>query len=112
MHDERGEPLGSVLLFTCDGLLSSLEVCTYGDPQPMPAPQRLDLPGAPCPCCGCRTLTERGAYDICPVCGWEDDGQDDADADVVRGGPNGRLSLAAARRAFRRQQHVPGAEGR
>lgn len=26
-----------------------------------------------CPCCGCRTLDERGAYDICPVCFWEDD---------------------------------------
>ena len=26
-----------------------------------------------CPCCGCRTLNERGAYDICPVCFWEDD---------------------------------------
>ena len=30
-------------------------------------------------------------------CGWEDDGQDDHDADVVRGGPNGRLSLTQAR---------------
>ena len=26
-----------------------------------------------CPCCGCLTLNERGAYDICPVCFWEDD---------------------------------------
>lgn len=26
-----------------------------------------------CPCCGCRTLDERGVYDICPVCFWEDD---------------------------------------
>ena len=32
---------------------------------------------------------------------WEDDGQDDHDADEVRGGPNGDLSLAAARRNFR-----------
>jgi hypothetical protein len=51
----------------------------------------------PCPCCGCRTLDARGDYDICPVCFWEDDGQDDHDADVVRGGPNGSLSLARAR---------------
>jgi hypothetical protein len=50
-----------------------------------------------CPCCGCKTLPERGGYDICPVCFWEDDGQDDPDADVVRGGPNGGLSLAQAR---------------
>lgn len=28
----------------------------------------------PCPCCGCRTLPARAAFDICPVCFWEDDG--------------------------------------
>lgn len=67
-----------------------------------------------CPCCGSRTLNERGGYDICPVCFWEDDGQDDLDADTVRGGPNGSLSLTQARvnyRAFgasaeRRLKHV------
>ncbi|HEI2325144.1 TPA: hypothetical protein SI485_004590, partial [Escherichia coli] len=26
-----------------------------------------------CPCCGYLTLPERGQYDICPVCQWEDD---------------------------------------
>lgn len=26
-----------------------------------------------CPCCGYLTLDERGGYDICPVCYWEDD---------------------------------------
>lgn len=50
-----------------------------------------------CPCCGFLTLTERSAYEICQVCYWEDDGQDDHDKDEVRGGPNGRLSLAQAR---------------
>src|SRR5438046_2171564 len=54
-----------------------------------------------CPCCGYRTLTERGAYEMCPVCWWEDDGQDDHDADEVRGGPNGELSLTKARQHFR-----------
>ena len=49
-----------------------------------------------CPCCGCLTLGERGGYEICPVCFWEDDGQDDHDADVVRGGPNRALSLTQA----------------
>ncbi|MFD6067012.1 MULTISPECIES: CPCC family cysteine-rich protein [Amycolatopsis] len=53
-----------------------------------------------CPCCGCLTVGERGAYEICPVCFWEDDGQDEHDADVVRGGPNGRLSLTVARLNF------------
>ncbi|MFI7597551.1 CPCC family cysteine-rich protein [Actinoplanes sp. NPDC049681] len=53
-----------------------------------------------CPCCGYLTLDERGGYEICPVCFWEDDGQDDHDADRVRGGPNRGLSLAQARRNF------------
>jgi hypothetical protein len=35
------------------------------------------------------------------VCFWEDDGQDDHDADEVRGGPNGTLSLTQARTNFR-----------
>ena len=55
-----------------------------------------------CPCCGYRTLDERGGYDICPVCYWEDDGQDDEDADVVKGGPNGDLSLTQARQNFKK----------
>ena len=54
-----------------------------------------------CPCCGFLTLRERGRFEICPVCSWEDDGQDDADASVVRGGPNGSLSLEDARKNFR-----------
>lgn len=53
-----------------------------------------------CPCCRFWTLGERGAFELCSVCFWEDDGQDDHDADVVRGGPNGSLSLAAARQNF------------
>jgi hypothetical protein len=53
-----------------------------------------------CPCCRYRTLFSRGHFEICPVCFWEDDGQDDHDADIVRGGPNGSLSLTAARANF------------
>lgn len=53
-----------------------------------------------CPCCGYLTLDERGGSQICPVCFWEDDGQDDHDADQIRGGPNGSLSLSAARANF------------
>jgi hypothetical protein len=55
-----------------------------------------DLP-LRCPCCGCKTLSERTAFEICEVCFWEDDGQDDCDADENRGGPNGSLSLTEAR---------------
>ncbi|WP_285790555.1 CPCC family cysteine-rich protein [Micromonospora sp. NBRC 101691] len=53
-----------------------------------------------CPCCGYLTLAERGGYEICDVCFWEDDGQDDHDAAHVRGGPNRNLSLLDARRNF------------
>lgn len=35
------------------------------------------------------------------MCFWEDDGQDDHDADEIRGGPNGTLSLTQARENFR-----------
>jgi hypothetical protein len=55
-----------------------------------------------CPCCHKRTLTERGSDDICPVCFWQDDGQDDHDADVCRGGPNSTLTLTEAREHYLR----------
>jgi hypothetical protein len=54
-----------------------------------------------CPCCRFRTLPARAADDICPVCFWHDDGQDDPCADEVWGGPNGGLSLTAARANYR-----------
>ncbi len=56
----------------------------------------VDCPLA-CPCCGHPTLGERGGGERCRECGWYDDGQDDHDSDVVRGGPNGCLSLDSAR---------------
>lgn len=46
------------------------------------------------------TLHGRAGDEICKVCFWHDDGQDDHDADVVRGGPNGGLSLRQARVDF------------
>ena len=63
--------------------------------------RRRDLP-LRCPCCGCKTLSKRTAFEICAVCFWEDDGQDDGDADENRGGPNGSLSLAVARANYLR----------
>jgi hypothetical protein len=54
-----------------------------------------------CPCCGHATLTERGGFEICPVCFWEDDGRDNDDADQWRGGPNS-VSLREARVNFLR----------
>ena len=52
-----------------------------------------------CPCCRYYTLEGEG-NEVCPVCYWEDDGQDDLHADEVWGGPNADLSLTQARINF------------
>jgi hypothetical protein len=54
-----------------------------------------------CPCCKFKTLHGRSHYEICPVCFWEDDGQDEHDAEEVRGGPNHDLSLRQAQLNFK-----------
>ncbi|TAJ10448.1 hypothetical protein DMA11_19070 [Marinilabiliaceae bacterium JC017] len=46
-----------------------------------------------CPGCGYPTLSERGGYEICSVCNWEDDGQDERQANEIWGGPNQGLTL-------------------
>lgn len=53
-----------------------------------------------CPCCGYRTLSAPESLDLCPVCWWQDDGQEDDDAADVRLTVNGNLSLAEARAHF------------
>jgi hypothetical protein len=63
---------------------------------------------ATCPCCAYPTIGGRGANEICVLCSWEDDGQDDpyyappnAPApNVVVGGANADYSLAEARENF------------
>jgi hypothetical protein len=55
-----------------------------------------------CPCCHYKTLEERGGYDICEVCFWEDDGQDDQDADTQRSLSPNHMSLTLARANYRR----------
>ena len=50
-----------------------------------------------CPCCGFRTLEVPDALLLCPVCWWEDDGQEDEDAADARLTVNGELSLEEAR---------------
>jgi hypothetical protein len=55
-----------------------------------------------CPCCHYKTLEERGGYDICPVCFWEDDGQDDEDANTNRIFSPNHMSLEFARENYRR----------
>jgi len=52
----------------------------------------------PCPCCGSKTISESGAYEICELCGWEDDPVQSADPDYA-GGANGK-SLNESRREW------------
>jgi hypothetical protein len=59
-----------------------------------------------CPCCSFPTLTENGSFEICTICWWEDDGQDDRDAGEVRGGPNSKYSLLDARKNFFNHGHM------
>jgi hypothetical protein len=55
--------------------------------------------GATCACCGYRTLPEGGgAYEVCPVCWWEDDPVQMA-SPLLRGGANA-VSLAEAQLYF------------
>lgn len=70
-----------------------------------------------CPCCGYLTLAEARSGDICELCLWEDNGQDDAHADELWYSTNGYYSLARARENFKRhgimydpedQQHLVG----
>lgn len=51
-----------------------------------------------CPCCDYYVLHARGAYEVCPVCYWEDDGQDLDRLDEVSG-PN-HITLRDARGNF------------
>jgi hypothetical protein len=53
-------------------------------------------PLLPCLACGSLTIRERGFYQICPVCGWEDDSSDYSDPERYVGGPN-HVTLAEAR---------------
>ncbi|MGD0799953.1 MAG: CPCC family cysteine-rich protein [Terracidiphilus sp.] len=55
-----------------------------------------------CPCCGFKTLETPAALALCPVCWWEDDGQEDGDSGEVRLTVNGALSLKEARAHFAR----------
>lgn len=56
-------------------------------------------PRVQCPCCDYITLAERGSYQICPVCFWEDDGQDIDELDAASG-PNRGMTLRHGRQNF------------
>lgn len=55
-----------------------------------------------CDCCGYRTLLNAGHYEICPVCGWEDDRSDNNrrhGGPDAPSGPNG-IGLTQARASY------------
>jgi len=53
----------------------------------------------PCPCCGAKALSEPGVYEICKICGWEDDPTQSNDPNY-KGGANAQ-SLNDARKAWK-----------
>ena len=52
-----------------------------------------------CPVCGQHHFEEEDFYEVCPVCGWEDDGLQRDNPDYA-GGAN-RMSLNEAKVAYR-----------
>ncbi|WP_422519383.1 CPCC family cysteine-rich protein [Streptomyces sp. 5.8] len=54
---------------------------------------------SPCIVCGSLTVHVKGHHEICPVCGWQDDGGDYRDPDEYVGGPN-RVTLREARQNY------------
>jgi hypothetical protein len=64
------------------------------------SPESMDDSLFRCPCCGALTLSLPETMELCPVCWWEDDGQDSEDAGEVRSTVNGELSLIEARQNY------------
>lgn len=59
-----------------------------------------------CPCCSSESINEPGGYELCRVCGWEDDPSQEAHPDM-QGGAND-MSLTEARAWWNgRRQKIP-----
>ena len=81
-------------------LMRCLHEAGLGDCIVSPGCEQLEA----CPCCVYRTLSTRGQYEICDLCGWEDDGNEALD---VPSGPN-HMTLGQAREHFaRHRSHLP-----
>ena len=52
-------------------------------------------------CCQRNSLPSRSAYEICPVCGWQDDDIQNDDPDL-EGGAN-EMSLNQAKEAYKKR---------
>ncbi len=59
----------------------------------------------PCDCCGSQVIRERGAFEICPICGWEDDPAQARSPDLS-GGAN-EMSLDEARAVWKARATRP-----
>lgn len=57
-----------------------------------------------CACCAQKTLPENSAFEICPVCGWQDDDIQNDDPDF-EGGAND-MSLNQAKVAYAQGKKV------
>jgi hypothetical protein len=59
-----------------------------------------NIDGYLCPCCEYRTISKSGGYEICIICGWEDDPVQ-SDNPNFSGGAN-KISLNEAKKAYKR----------
>ena len=57
-----------------------------------------------CPCCGMSYFEKNGSYEICPVCGWENDRVQNSDP-TFRGGAN-KDCLMVARKKFEQTHRI------
>ncbi|MEC4723926.1 CPCC family cysteine-rich protein [Noviherbaspirillum sp. CPCC 100848] len=59
----------------------------------------------PCPCCGNKTIGALGSYEICEICGWEDDPVQSSDP-TFEGGAN-QENLITAQKIWLEKSHIP-----
>ncbi len=64
----------------------------FEENKPAPAPHK-------CPVCGEYEFEDEACYDICPICGWEDDG-------YFEGGGANEMSLEEAREDFVKKRQL------
>ena len=57
-----------------------------------------------CSCCGNKTIIDKGHYDICDVCGWQDDPIQN-DNEYYEGGAN-EMSLKQAKKAYKEGKKI------
>ena len=55
-----------------------------------------------CPCCKLLTLPDMDLHEICPVCWWEKDDQNETNKYEIFGGPNHDYSLSEAQSNFKK----------